>query len=170
LVRCMSNRCKRNLYVLNLGSLKDDNAFRQAIINIPSDAIVVMEDIDCMRYKLDRSSDAEKKESGPTLSSLLNFLDGIESGHKQMVVMTTNDISKLDPAILRSGRCDVKVELHGCTRDSLDQMFHMFFDEDLPLPKTAKCNAASPATIMNILAGFRDDCAAARQTILDILK
>lgn len=41
-----------------------------------------------------------------TLSGMLNTLDGISSLHGVIIIMTTNCIDKIDPALLRSGRCD----------------------------------------------------------------
>ena len=49
------------------------------------------------------------KRSGVTFSGLLNAIDGVASQEGRLFFMTTNHIEKLDPALIRPGRCDVKV-------------------------------------------------------------
>ena len=83
LVRAISNHTRRDIYSLNLGCLGGDEELRTAIQGVPAKALIVLEDIDCMRYNLDRNAKGEADEAvvekGPTLSGLLNFLDGINS-------------------------------------------------------------------------------------------
>ena len=54
-----------------------------------------------------------------TLSGLLNIIDGLWSscGEERIIVFTTNDKDKLDPALLRPGRMDVHVHMSYCTID-----------------------------------------------------
>jgi len=40
--------------------------------------------------------------------------------------MTTNHIEKLDPALIRPGRCDVKVQFNNASGDQLEKMFLKF--------------------------------------------
>ena len=52
-----------------------------------------------------------------SLSGLLNIIDGLWSscGEERIIVFTTNDKDKLDPALLRPGRMDVNVDMSYCT-------------------------------------------------------
>jgi hypothetical protein len=43
--------------------------------------------------------------------------------------MTTNHPEKLDPALVRPGRCDVKVELKRASRDMASRLFQRFFPD-----------------------------------------
>ena len=54
-----------------------------------------------------------------SLSGLLNIIDGLWSscGEARIIVFTTNDKDKLDPALLRPGRMDVHVHMSYCTID-----------------------------------------------------
>uniref|UniRef100_A0A2N9IB00 AAA+ ATPase domain-containing protein n=1 Tax=Fagus sylvatica TaxID=28930 RepID=A0A2N9IB00_FAGSY len=54
-----------------------------------------------------------------TLSGLLNFIDGLWSscGDERIIVFTTNDKDQLDPALLRPGRMDKRIEMSYCTKD-----------------------------------------------------
>jgi chaperone BCS1 len=43
--------------------------------------------------------------------------------------MTTNHIEKLDPALLRPGRCDMKVKLNNASHNQMENMFNRFFPD-----------------------------------------
>jgi chaperone BCS1 len=43
-----------------------------------------------------------------TMSGLLNALDGVASSEERVLFMTTNFLDRLDPALVRPGRVDVK--------------------------------------------------------------
>ncbi|KAI4321921.1 hypothetical protein MLD38_035248 [Melastoma candidum] len=62
------------------------------------------------------TEDEEDKPSKVTLSGLLNFIDGIWSacGRERIIVFTTNHVNKLDPALIRSGRMDKRIEMSYC--------------------------------------------------------
>ena len=68
-----------------------------------------------------------------TLSHLLNVLDGVLETPGRMVIMTSNHPEKLDSALVRPGRMDVKV-LFGCaTVDDIQEMIEKI--SDLPCPR-----------------------------------
>jgi len=58
-----------------------------------------------------------------TLSGLLNCLDGVTSTEARIVFMTTNYIERLDPALIRPGRVDVKEYIGYCTTHQLGKLF-----------------------------------------------
>jgi ATP-dependent 26S proteasome regulatory subunit len=63
--------------------------------------------------------DGEKKidNNKVTLSCILNILDGSYTPEDVIFILTTNHIDKLDEAIRRDGRTDVKLEI---TRPNVD--------------------------------------------------
>ncbi|KKN75692.1 hypothetical protein LCGC14_0377950 [marine sediment metagenome] len=78
-------------------------------------------------------ADAVKAENelrtifGGGISGILNALDGISISHGRVIVMTTNHIKKLDSALLRPGRIDVKLELGYVTGEVFDEFALAFF-------------------------------------------
>ena len=64
-----------------------------------------MEDVDAIFIE---RTGAHKGE-GVSFSGLLNAIDGVAAQEGRIFFMTTNHIDKLDPALVRPGRCDVKV-------------------------------------------------------------
>jgi 26S proteasome regulatory subunit T5 len=74
-------------------------------------AIIFIDEIDAIgtkRYGGEQSGDREVQR---TMLELLNQLDGFSSNDKIKVIAATNRPDTLDPALLRSGRLDRKVEL-----------------------------------------------------------
>ena len=41
--------------------------------------------------------------------------------------MTTNHIERLDPALIRPGRCDIQIELKNATMNMVERLFLKFF-------------------------------------------
>ena len=58
-----------------------------------------------------------------TLSGLLNCLDGVTSTEARILFMTTNYIERLDPALIRPGRVDMKEYIGYCTKHQLGKSF-----------------------------------------------
>jgi hypothetical protein len=114
--------------------------------------IYVFEDIDCMSdIIVDRDQVKGKNEKnsnkvvvclkeGPidsesstikkdtlTLSYILNMIDGILEQPGRIIIMTTNKPDKLDRALLRPGRIDMKVNFGKCSVNTMKDIFEFFF-------------------------------------------
>merc|ERR1711879_912895 len=63
-----------------------------------------------------------------TFTGLLNAVDGIGE-HRGTAVMTTNYIDRLDSALIRAGRVDMKVEFKHADDYQLAEYFKWFYDE-----------------------------------------
>ncbi|CAE7115551.1 unnamed protein product [Rhizoctonia solani] len=75
-----------------------------------SPAIIFIDELDAIgtkRFDSDKSGDREVQR---TMLELLNQLDGFSSDERIKVIAATNRIDILDPALLRSGRLDRKIE------------------------------------------------------------
>jgi DNA polymerase III delta prime subunit len=64
-----------------------------------------------------------------TFSGLLNAIDGVAAQQGRLLIMTTNHASRLDPALVRPGRCDLTIELQGVCRAQALRMFRLFFPD-----------------------------------------
>ncbi|OMJ27771.1 26S protease regulatory subunit 4, partial [Smittium culicis] len=82
--------------------------FRVAEEYAPS--IVFIDEIDAIGTKRYDSNSGGEKEIQRTMLELLNQLDGFDSKHDVKVIMATNKIESLDPALIRPGRIDRKIE------------------------------------------------------------
>merc|ERR1711968_82134 len=73
-------------------------------------AIIFIDELDAIgtkRFDSDQSGDREVQR---TMLELLNQLDGFEVKDDIKVIAATNRVGVLDPALLRSGRLDRKIE------------------------------------------------------------
>eukprot|EP00756_Hemistasia_phaeocysticola_P013547 Hpha_TRINITY_DN15287_c1_g14::TRINITY_DN15287_c1_g14_i1::g.68010::m.68010/K03065/PSMC3, RPT5; 26S proteasome regulatory subunit T5 len=71
--------------------------------------IIFIDEIDAIGTRRGASEKGDR-EVQRTMLELLNQLDGFDSGDQIKVIAATNRIDVLDPALLRSGRLDRKVE------------------------------------------------------------
>merc|ERR1739844_667458 len=62
-----------------------------------------------------------------TFSGVLNALDGVAGQEGKLVIMTTNHPEKLDPALVRPGRVDVRARFHCASRLAIEEIFCNFF-------------------------------------------
>merc|ERR1719219_3189280 len=82
--------------------------FRVADENSP--CIVFIDEIDAIGTKRYDSNSGGEREIQRTMLELLNQLDGFDSRGDVKVIMATNRIETLDPALIRPGRIDRKIE------------------------------------------------------------
>eukprot|EP01091_Cochliopodium_minus_P000315 TRINITY_DN10313_c1_g1_i1.p1 TRINITY_DN10313_c1_g1~~TRINITY_DN10313_c1_g1_i1.p1 ORF type:complete len:442 (+),score=157.58 TRINITY_DN10313_c1_g1_i1:39-1364(+) len=81
--------------------------FRVAEENAPS--IVFIDEIDAVGTKRYDASSGGEREIQRTMLELLNQLDGFDDRSDVKVIMATNRIDSLDPALIRPGRIDRKI-------------------------------------------------------------
>lgn len=128
--------------VLSLSTVTDDNALFSAFSEASTNAIILIEDVDCAYPAQVREAD---KESGRvTKAGLLNAIDGITTPDGRIFIMTTNFPERLDPALIRPGRADVheRFDLLGPTEQ--ERMASRFYGH---LPFTPVLAPVSPAVM-----------------------
>jgi len=75
-----------------------------------SPTIVFIDEIDAVGSKRYDSTSGGEREIQRTMLELLNQLDGFDAHVEVKVIMATNKIESLDPALIRPGRIDRKIE------------------------------------------------------------
>ena len=73
-----------------------------------------------------------KDNQGISLSGLLNAIDGVASHEGRVLLMTTNFPEKLDEALIRPGRVDMKVQFTNATRSQICELFTRMYSADTP--------------------------------------
>lgn len=68
----------------------------------------------------------EEKNDRLSLSELLNCFDGIIEPCERIIVMTTNHMDKIDPALLRPGRVDLTIHLDNITYEQMWEMVRYY--------------------------------------------
>ncbi|KAI1730618.1 ATPase family associated with various cellular activities (AAA) domain-containing protein [Ditylenchus destructor] len=82
-----------------------------ALAKAKAPAIIFIDELDAVgtkRFSSERQGDREVQR---TMMELLNQLDGFQPNDNIKIIAATNRIDVLDPALLRSGRLDRKIEL-----------------------------------------------------------
>lgn len=161
LVTGLSSHYNCRVYVLKLSEMMNDTALVRAIGRVYSDSMVVIEDVDCTTVKRDititessepKPEGSKKEETllgvGVTLSGLLNALDGMQTPPGVMFFMTTNHIEKLDHALLRPGRTDVKMFIGSATEEQKLTLYKRFFPTDDEISATQFSQQFPAATSM----------------------
>ncbi|CAG2065589.1 unnamed protein product, partial [Timema podura] len=99
-----------------------------------------------------------------TFSGLLNCLDGVASTEARILFMTTNYLDRLDPALIRPGRVDLKEYVGHCSHCQLQQMFLRFYrGQEAPsqaatfASAVVKCGKPiSPAQVQGYFMFYKD--------------
>jgi 26S proteasome regulatory subunit T5 len=81
-----------------------------ALAREKSPSIIFIDEIDAIGIKRSDSEVSGGREVQRTMLELLNQLDGFSSSEKVKVIAATNRQDVLDPALMRSGRLDRKIE------------------------------------------------------------
>lgn len=98
--------------------------------------VLLIEDIDCSRITtsrnevtIDESNDTtfKPKTAVKSLASVLNVLDGISAPSNIIYIFTTNYVYNLDPALIRPGRIDLKIEVKHVCWETLCKFFDFHF-------------------------------------------
>jgi len=97
--------------------------FRVADDLAPS--IVFIDEIDAIGTKRYDARSGGEKEIQRTMLELLNQLDGFDSRADVKVLMATNRIESLDPALIRPGRIDRKIEFPLPDAKTKRRIFHI---------------------------------------------
>ena len=102
LARALAEDLDLPIFVFDLATLKNDEllkAWNQMLSEVP--CMALMEDIDAVFHG--RENVAVQSGPGLTFDCLLNCLDGVQRADGLMVIMTTNHIERVDPAIAQPG-------------------------------------------------------------------
>lgn len=79
-----------------------------------------------------KNEKSKDNNQGISLSGLLNAIDGVASHEGRVLVMTTNFPDKLDDALIRPGRIDMKVKFTMSTHHQVFELFLRMYSPDTP--------------------------------------
>ncbi|KAI2614794.1 P-loop containing nucleoside triphosphate hydrolase protein [Hypoxylon fragiforme] len=135
----LASRFGLDLYIVDLAAIPNDDVLDFLFRELPSPALVLMEDIDAVGLRKRAESKSRSSSSGDrtsakkscacTLAGVLNALDGVASSEGRVLLITTNKPEKLDEALLRPGRVDRKIYLGHINQRGAADMFRRMFEE-----------------------------------------
>ncbi|HLJ85418.1 MAG TPA: AAA family ATPase [Candidatus Angelobacter sp.] len=177
LVSALAAHFGMSIYMVNLTDFSD-RSLMEAVNRVPSNSVLLFEDIDCMKASGARpeapSGDSQNlgtadrqnlgatvaakenlsTQSGVTLSGLLNVLDGFYAPTGVLFVMTTNHVEKLDAALLRPGRIDYRLYLGKASQRQKLELYRRFFPEAPELDGHQFVEASASAETMAEFQGL----------------
>jgi chaperone BCS1 len=136
LVKALSGKYSLPVHALSLEAIGHGGVLK-AFSEIEENSIVLIEDVD--RYSelvskklISKDGDIEGDSldrAGVSLATLLNAIDGVLASEGRLLILTTNHLEKLDPALIRPGRIDKKVFMGNLNKDMVYFMASKFFDK-----------------------------------------
>lgn len=131
LSKAISREMGVNINIINLANLSD-GATSSLIEDIASDetSVYLIEDVDSV-------FDKRKSESKEAIKfdMLLNILDGmLTPDNGSIIILTTNDINKIDPVLMRPGRVDKIIEFKTPSENQLQKLairFELPYDKEM---------------------------------------
>ena len=109
-----SNESNNEFYNENDKNVKNNNLILKAI-----------------KKNMSSNSDDDKI----TLGNFLETLDGCMECPGRIIIFTTNNASKIDPALLRPGRIDINIKFNKCNSEIIQKMYKFFFNKDIEIEK-----------------------------------
>jgi ATP-dependent 26S proteasome regulatory subunit len=153
---------------------------RRLFIETTGKSIIVVEDIDRSVNITVTSRDKDDYGARLTLSGMLNFIDGLWSacGGERIIIFTTNNKDKLDPALIRRGRMDNHIEMSYCRYEAFKVLAsnylqieeHQFFELFGEIQQLLEEVEMSPADVAEHLLTERRDTDACLNGLVVALK
>jgi energy-coupling factor transporter ATP-binding protein EcfA2 len=160
---------KLDICMLNLTDKElDDNKLCEYLREAPRNSVIVLEDVDAvfLERSLSNRGDNGKPSCSVSFSGLLNAIDGVASQEGKIFFMTTNHIEKLDPALIRPGRCDVKLEVKLASKQQIERMFLRFYPGETELARQFVARLPANELSMAALQGhFLNDSLSAQECV-----
>ncbi|KAF9202544.1 hypothetical protein BGZ49_007311 [Haplosporangium sp. Z 27] len=129
-IHALAGELGLNIYVVNLSSKNlTDDTLSELVSDTPSRCLLLIEDVDAAFVQRE-SKDAA---TGITFSGLLNSVDGVSAQEGRMLCMTTNHLDRLDEALIRPGRVDVRARFGKATQSQAKELFIKFFPHQPPV-------------------------------------
>jgi chaperone BCS1 len=153
IAQAIADYTKSRLLILNgddIGFISESLDYSSYKPTDDSYTVYLIEDVDCGFYMKDilrpitfngnldddddDSDDSGRKKRPDGLATILNCLDGIGAPNNVIYVLTTNHIENLDPALIRPGRCDLKIEIGYVNEETFKQFIKFHYGVDINYP------------------------------------
>jgi hypothetical protein len=141
LARALAGHFGLDLSYLPLADIRKDGDLLKRVAEIDTRSVLLLEDVDVFHAARVRDDSHEV-----TLAGLLNALDGVTTPHGLITIMTTNDLSVLDDAVIRAGRVDRREDFGLCSNQQAHAIISYYFSA--PAALNEDLSGLSPADVM----------------------
>lgn len=129
---------------VGVGASRVRDLFAKAKKNSP--AIIFIDEIDAVGRKRGSGMGGGHDEREQTLNQILVEMDGFETGTNVIVIAATNRADVLDPALLRPGRFDRRVQISLPEREDREAILKVHFKEK-PVDSSVDINALAAKSV-----------------------
>jgi AAA+ superfamily predicted ATPase len=145
LIEAIANYTNRSIIISKLSEIKTlmdgyDIFFKEDMeVNINNNIesinlelknrILVLEDID-VEYDICNDKNKNKNNKNLNVSDLLQLFDGIIKGTGLIIIITTNNIDKLNKVLIREGRISKRLKMTKMTNIEANKMIQYYFRSD----------------------------------------
>ncbi|KAF9161986.1 hypothetical protein DFQ26_003968 [Actinomortierella ambigua] len=139
-IHALAGELGLNIYVINLSNkgLTDDT-LSELVSDTPARCLLLVEDVDAAFVQ----RDAKDTSANITFSGLLNAIDGVAAQEGRILCMTTNHLDRLDDALIRPGRIDIRARFGRATKSQAKELFIKFYPHR---PSAAQHSLSQPTT------------------------
>jgi DNA replication protein DnaC len=127
LIKALCNEIHYHLAILTINKDFDNLKFLKCLGSLEKKTALLIEDIDAVFNQ--RESVATPLL---TFSNVINALDGVLTKQGLIVFITTNHPEKMDPALMRSGRMDMIIEMETPKKKEYFRMFQDLLKDRIP--------------------------------------
>lgn len=143
--RAVASHHGMDVWYLPLGDLKNDAELLRVASRIGPRSMLLLEDVDVFHAATQR----DDSDGHVTLSGLLNTLDGIATPHGLLTVLTTNNPSVLDDAVIRPGRVDLVEHFGLADADQVERLICRWYERGALTPgMIPKITGVAPAEVI----------------------
>ncbi len=161
LVTALAGELGLPIYAASLASARlSDDTFAESLASAAPRCLLLLEDVDAAFVQRESGGGG-----GLSFSGLLNALDGVAAQEGRMLFLTTNHPDRLDPALVRPGRVDVRVPFRLCSIEQMVSYANHFYREqgglaadlEAALVDVVPSEAVSVAELQGALMQHPDD-------------
>ncbi len=175
LISAIAGHFDLNVFIVSLSdSTMTDETLQNLINRTATKGLLLLEDIDAAFESRTEGYGRGHNSNSLSFSGLLNALDGVSSAEGRITFMTTNYVDRLDSALIRPGRVDVKKKIDFLSEFQVRKFFHRFYsgiqiESDLAkfeekfveklklLGSESKMLEMTPADLQGLFLMHRDD-------------
>lgn len=159
LARALACRFRLPVYVLPLTSVTTDELLAELIGSVRAPCVLLIEDADAAQAAQSREEGKDTNvPARATTAGLLNALDGVDAREGRILIMTSNHAERLDPALVRDGRVDLRLHIGVLDEEQAQRLWAGFFPRAYLTHKAAQAAVGlSPAQVQGCVLRALDE-------------
>jgi mitochondrial chaperone BCS1 len=154
LVKAIAAYLNRPIFYLDAAQ-SNSMTIKKALENVPINSLILIEEIDRIFNPLSENKEENGVNMGTNL--LLNSLDGIVGSENRIIIATTNHKEKLDPALIREGRFDLKIHIGYLDDETFQEYMKRFYPDFKQIYKYNVKKNIAPCLVQKLIFENKND-------------